>query len=69
MDGGATPYLQQQNFSLSALSKRDAQADPFATAQPAAEPAVIAEPTDEEIQDSAKMLALLIEKRLANEPA
>lgn len=70
VDGGATPYLQQQNFSLSALSKRDAQADPFATAQPAAEPAVTQEePTDEQIQDSAKMLALLIEKRLANEPA
>lgn len=27
--GGATPYLQQQNYSLEALSKRDAQADPF----------------------------------------
>lgn len=30
--GGSTPYLQQQNFSLSALAKRDAQADPFAKA-------------------------------------
>lgn len=72
VDGGATPYLQQQNFSLSALSKRDAQADPFATATtaaPAVEPAPPEEPTDEQIQDSAKMLALLIEKRLANEPA
>jgi HK97 family phage portal protein len=27
--GGDSPYLQQQNFSLLALSKRDAQADPF----------------------------------------
>ena len=28
--GGASPYLQQQNYSLEALAKRDAQADPFA---------------------------------------
>lgn len=27
--GGDTPYLQQQNYSLEALAKRDAQADPF----------------------------------------
>lgn len=70
--GGDTVYLQQQNYSLAALAKRDAQADPFATgttAAPAAEPAAPEEPTDEQIQDSAKMLALLIEKRLANEPA
>ncbi|HXU04658.1 MAG TPA: phage portal protein [Polyangia bacterium] len=32
--GGETPYLQQQNFSLSALAKRDAKDDPFATAKP-----------------------------------
>ena len=31
--GGESPYLQQQNYSLAALAKRDAQADPFATAQ------------------------------------
>lgn len=33
--GGDTPYLQQQNFSLEALSKRDAQADPFANSKTA----------------------------------
>jgi HK97 family phage portal protein len=27
--GGESPYLQQQNFSLEALAKRDAKADPF----------------------------------------
>ena len=27
--GGDTPYLQQQNYSLAALAKRDAQDDPF----------------------------------------
>jgi phage portal protein BeeE len=29
VEGGDSPYLQQQNFSLSALAKRDAQVDPF----------------------------------------
>lgn len=28
--GGDTPYLQEQNFSLEALNKRDTQEDPFA---------------------------------------
>lgn len=38
--GGDACYLQQQNYSLEALAKRDAQADPFATgAAPAALPA------------------------------
>lgn len=32
--GGDDIYLQQQDFSLSALRKRDAKDDPFATAQP-----------------------------------
>jgi HK97 family phage portal protein len=32
--GGEGPYLQQQNYSLEALAKRDAQEDPFATAAP-----------------------------------
>jgi HK97 family phage portal protein len=70
--GGDSVLSQQQNYSVEALAKRDAQADPFATgtaAAPAVEPAAPEEPTDEQIQDSAKMLALLIEKRLANEPA
>jgi HK97 family phage portal protein len=32
--GGASPMIQQQNYSLAALNKRDTQADPFAPAQP-----------------------------------
>lgn len=32
--GGNSPMLQQQNFSLEALAKRDAQADPFGTSSP-----------------------------------
>jgi Phage-related protein len=72
VEGGASPMIQQQNYSLAALAKRDASVDPFGMAQPAVTPpAATPDPTqtDQQIQDSAKMLALLIEKRLANEPA
>jgi HK97 family phage portal protein len=31
VDGGDTPYLQQQNYGLAALAKRDALEDPFAS--------------------------------------
>ena len=73
VEGGDVVTAQQQDYSLAALAKRDA-ADPFgqnATPVTASEPAANTptEPTEEQIQDSAKMLALLIEKRLANEPA
>lgn len=75
VEGGDVVTAQQQDFSLASLAKRDAN-DPFAT--PTSQPAAVSstpeatsesEPTDEQIQDSAKMLALLIEKRLTNEPA
>lgn len=72
VEGGDTIYLQQQNYSIQALSRRDAQADPFATTQPAATeptPAADDEPTDEEIQDQARMLALFVEKELSFEHA
>jgi len=35
VDGGESPYLQEQNYSLAALAKRDAQADPWAPKTPA----------------------------------
>jgi HK97 family phage portal protein len=38
VDGGESPYLQQQNYSLAALAKRDAQDDPFASKTPPAPP-------------------------------
>ena len=41
--GGDSPYLQQQNYSLAALAKRDTKADPFATG-PKPEPATPAAP-------------------------
>jgi HK97 family phage portal protein len=69
VEGGDTIYLQQQNYSIQALSRRDAQADPFATSQPAATTPADPEPTDEEIQDQARMLALFVEKELSFEHA
>lgn len=73
VEGGDTIYMQQQNYSLQALSRRDAQADPFATggtAPAASEPEPAAdEPTDEEIEDQARMLALFVEKELSFEHA
>jgi len=60
VEGGESPYLQQQNYSLEALAKRDAQDDPFkpATAaapqqeQPAAE-----EPKAEDEEPAPKQFA------------
>lgn len=69
VEGGDSVLSQQQNYSVEALAKRDAQADPFATAQPATPAAAPQEPTDQQIQDSAKMLALLVEKGLSSEYA
>lgn len=47
--GGDIPYLQQQNYSLEALAKRDALVDPFATTPaPAASPAPAATDDDDE---------------------
>lgn len=46
--GGEAPYLQQQNYSLAALAKRDAN-DPFAQPEPAPTPAE--EPPEEEPVD------------------
>lgn len=68
--GGDVVTAQQQDYSLEALAKRDAN-DPFAKAAVAAPatPAVSTEPTDEEIQDSAKLLAMLVEKGLNIEHA
>jgi phage portal protein BeeE len=46
--GGKSPYLQQQNYSLEALAKRDAQDDPFKPATPPApqQPAAEDKPTE-----------------------
>ena len=46
--GGKSPYLQQQNYSLEALAKRDAQDDPFKPATPPApqQPAAADKPAE-----------------------
>jgi HK97 family phage portal protein len=57
--GGDTVYMQQQQFSLEALAKRDAMADPFGVAAPAAPEKPIANDnvaTDEDIA-AAKAIA------------
>lgn len=46
--GGDTPYLQQQNYALSALAKRDAADNPFGNASQSEPPAVTAPSTDDE---------------------
>lgn len=51
--GGDAVYLQQQNFSLEALAKRDSSADPFATGGAAVAPVAPAEPAAEAANDDA----------------
>ncbi len=60
--GGEMPYLQQQNYSLEALAKRDASADPFGKSQPAASPA--ANDADPKDMDQARALLEHIAKGL-----
>ncbi|MDF0731025.1 phage portal protein [Pseudomonas entomophila] len=72
VEGGDSPMIQQQNYSLAAIARRDAQADQPATA-PAAPalpvPAPPSEPSNEELDDQARMFALLVEKELNIESA
>lgn len=50
--GGDSVYLQEQNYSLEALAKRDAQEDPFASSKaPAPAPEAAPEPDDEPVSD------------------
>lgn len=66
--GGGTPYLQEQNYSLEALSKRDAKEDPWGKDVPLALPAP--EPVEEpEVEDEKSFDAAmaLLEMRKAME--
>jgi HK97 family phage portal protein len=49
--GGANPLIQQQNYSLEALAKRDASADPFGTATPPTPPPTPTESPSDEADD------------------
>jgi HK97 family phage portal protein len=66
--GGDSPYLQQQNFNLEALAKRDAQEDPFSSngtsqsaAQPESQPAM--PPDEAQKQALVEMLDSILEAR------
>jgi HK97 family phage portal protein len=56
IEGGDTVYMQQQNYSLEALNKRDTKADPFATAKPAPLPAPQPKPDAEAKPPAQKLL-------------
>jgi HK97 family phage portal protein len=51
VDGGATPYLQQQNYSLAALDERDRN-DPWGLEEPAPVPQPPVPPDDEPDEDA-----------------
>lgn len=58
--GGDACYLQQQNYSLEALAKRDSQPDPFAsgnTPAPTPTPAELPPPDDESTEDEERAFA------------
>jgi len=55
--GGNSPMIQQQNYSLEAIAKRDGQDDPFGTAKP--EPAAIPAPMPTPDEAAAKFLLTL----------
>ncbi|AHE51740.1 phage portal protein [Sphingomonas sanxanigenens] len=65
-EGGAAVYLQQQNYSLAALARRDAREDPFATAPAANAPAERDDgPEAQAANDNARRAAIaLFEKDL-----
>ncbi|VGQ11755.1 hypothetical protein SB5439_04991 [Klebsiella variicola] len=66
--GGESPYLQQQNYSLAALNKRDTQENPFTTTTPAA-PAPDSnnpsEATPPESEEQSKAITRLLLKSIA----
>lgn len=58
VEGGDAVYLQQQNYSLAALARRDAQVDPFNPA-PTDTPAVTPEPANDYEAQARAVIALL----------
>jgi HK97 family phage portal protein len=63
--GGDSLYMQQQNYSLEALARRDAQADPF---NPSPTPtAPLDNPTDEQLDDQSQLAALILQQELAHD--
>jgi HK97 family phage portal protein len=66
VEGGDTPYMQQQMFSLKALAKRDAE-DPFSKPQPAPMAAPASAPAPDQVPPDqvAAKTAYLLTKALA----
>lgn len=61
-EGGDQVFLQQQNYSLPALAKRDAKEDPFASGKSSAAAAPAAQPTNDNAPseaEAAKALAVI----------
>jgi HK97 family phage portal protein len=58
--GGKYPYLQQQNYSLEALAKRDSMEDPFASKTPALPPPAEEEPSEEDAEAQARMFKAMV---------
>lgn len=62
--GGDSPMIQQQNYSLAALSRRDASEDPFGTARPAAPaPAPDGNDDEDDLMDEAAAFAGLLHQK------
>jgi HK97 family phage portal protein len=66
--GGDSPYLQQQNYSLEALARRDAQDDPFGRTPPPAPPPAPAPDEDDVARALAQRLLPVLEQKLAPAP-
>src|SRR5690606_11874555 len=62
--GGETPYLQQQNYSLAALDKRDRGGDPFGTEKH--EPAAT---TDDQMRSITERARLEVKAEMAEQKA
>lgn len=67
--GGQSPMLQQQNYSLEALGKRDARPDPFATAPSPAPAPTSGSATNATDQQAAKAFMVELQKQLEAEHA
>lgn len=69
VEGGNTIYLQQQYFSLEALSKRDAKEDPFAKsgtgATVPAEPSVPVDDNQKELEAQARIFGAMLQKEVS----
>jgi HK97 family phage portal protein len=63
--GGNSPMAQHQMYSLEALAKRDAQADPFAPNTPALPPPPAEEPDDQLSEVDASFAAMTVRSLLA----